>query len=56
VKFHIKFKILFVHFLPNSIHQTCFLSSHTRNHVSFHPPNFVQGSTSQASFKDKLVD
>jgi hypothetical protein len=29
LKFHVKFGILFVHFSPNSTHQTCFLSNHT---------------------------
>lgn len=43
VKFYMKFRVLSVHFLPNSTHWTCFLSSHARSSVCDHPLYFCPG-------------
>jgi len=40
MKFHVNFKILFVHFSLNYNHQTCFPSNNTRSSVCCHPFSF----------------
>jgi len=41
-KFHVKFGILLVHFLPTSTHRTCFLPNHTWSLVWCHTHSNTQ--------------